>query len=388
MEQPLVTVKEDFMKKLGLIVNPIAGMGGKVGLKGTDGKDILKRARELGSEPEAPEKAVRALKQLKSLGNDLKVLVAKGPMGEMEAKEAELNYEIVYTPEETETSTSDTTQVAKLFEEKEVDLILFVGGDGTARDVQEAVEQRVPALGVPAGVKIYSAVQGNTPESAGTLAKDYLQESGISLKEMEVIDLDEEGFRNDEVNIQVFGYLNVPYDESHLQSMKSPSPQSDEEAQESIALHVIDHLEEDVFYIIGSGSTPSQILKELDQPVTILGVDIMKNKETVAKDVSEQTLLDTIGDDPVKLIVTPMGGQGYILGRGNQQISDKVLKKISKDDIIILSTPGKLRGLGKNDMQIYTMDPKVNQSLEGYYKVITGYGQENIKKASTQQNKD
>lgn len=372
------------MKSVGLVVNPIAGMGGKVGLKGTDGKEILKKARELGSVPEAPLKAVRALEKLLPIKDNLIVYAAGGDMGENEAKEADLNYEVIYSPDEGDTSVSDTTAVCERFEEKNVDLILFVGGDGTARDIHQAIETRIPVIGIPAGVKIYSAVHGNSPESAGKLAHDYLNGVDLTLKEAEVIDLDEEGFRNDEVDIQVFGYMTVPHDETYMQNMKSPSPQSDAEAQESAALHILDNLEEDVFYIIGSGSTPSQILKELNQPVTILGIDIMRNKETVAKDVSEKEIFETIGEERAKLIVTPMGGQGYILGRGNQQLSSEVLKHIDKDDLIVVATPGKIQTLGRRDMLIYTLDDEINNKLSGYYKVVVGYGQETMKKASSQ----
>jgi len=297
------------MKSIGVVVNPIAGMGGKVGLKGTDGKEILEKARQLGSDPEAPLKAVRALEKLVPIKEEFTLFVAGGDMGENEAKKAGLNYEVVYTPNEKETSVSDTTAVCEIFEEKDVDLILFVGGDGTARDIHEAIESRIPVIGIPAGVKIYSAVHGNSPESAGKLALDFMNGVNLTLKEAEVIDLDEEGFRNDEVNIKIFGYMTVPQDETYMQNMKSPSPQSDSEAQESIALHVIDNLEDNIFYIVGSGSTPSQVLKELDQPVTVLGIDIMKNKETIAKDVNEQEILETIGQERAKLMVTPMGGK-------------------------------------------------------------------------------
>lgn len=371
------------MKSIGLVVNPIAGMGGKVGLKGTDGKEILEKARELGSEPEAPLKAIRALEKLLPIKEVLTIYVAGSEMGENEAKEAGLNYEVVYSPDAEDTSVSDTTAVCEEFEEKDVDLILFVGGDGTARDIHQAIETRIPVIGIPAGVKIYSAVHGNSPESAGKLAHDYLNGVDLTLKEAEVIDLDEEGFRNDEVDIKIFGYMTVPHDETYMQNMKSPSPQSDAEAQESVALHIIDNLEEDIFYIIGSGSTPSQILKELEQPVTILGIDIMKNKETVAKDVSEKEILETIGDERAKLVVTPMGGQGYILGRGNQQLSSEVLKHVDKDDLIVAATPGKIQTLGRRDMLIYTLDDEINDKLSGYYKVVVGYGQETMKKASS-----
>lgn len=371
------------MKYLGLVVNPIAGMGGKVGLKGTDGKAVLEKARALGSKPESPIKAVRALEKLLPLKDELTVLVAEGDMGENEAREAGLNYEVVYSPKGQETDTSDTTEVCKIFEERGVALVLFVGGDGTARDVFNAIGTRVPAVGVPAGVKIYSAVHGNTPESAGHLAHEYLSGKSLPLQESEVIDLDEEGFRKDEVNINIYGYLNVPQDAAYLQNLKSPSPQSDDEAQVSIALRIIDDMEDDIFYIISSGTTTAHIMQELKLPHTVLGVDIIKNKELVAKDVNEQQILDVIGNERVKLVGTPMGGQGYIFGRGNQQISGEVLKHLNPKDITIVATPGKMRTIGNRPFLIYTLNDEVDAHLSGYYRVVTGYQNSIIHKAES-----
>lgn len=371
------------MKLIGLVVNPIAGMGGRVGLKGTDGKEVLQKARELGSIPEAPIKAKRALKQLLSMKDDIKVLVASGDMGENEVKEVGLNHEVVYTPDEGDTDVNDTYELTKKLEENNVELIIFVGGDGTARDMFNAIGMRIPALGVPAGVKIHSPVYGNTPESAGKLALEYLKGDITELKEEEVMDIEEEAFRRDEIVIELYGYLKVPFNELHLQNLKSPSPQSDSSAQESAALFVIDEMEDDVFYVVGSGTTTAVIMQELGLEHTILGVDIIKNKQLVKRDATEQDILDTVGDEPFKLIITPMGGQGYIFGRGNQQLSANVLRKIDKKDIIIIATPGKMRTIGRNDFIIYTLDDEMDEKLTGYYKVVVGYGQMAAKKGSS-----
>lgn len=373
------------MKKIGLVVNPIAGMGGRVGLKGTDGKDILKRARELGSIAEAPIKAEKALEKLLPLKDEVLVLVAKGAMGEDEVKNVGLNYEIVYDPQKEDTETSDTTELCKILEEKGVDLLLFVGGDGTARDIFNAVETRIPAIGVPAGVKIHSPVYGNTPESAGSLAYEFLRGTKLELRDEEVVDLDEVAFREDRVEVALYGYLKVPYDESYLQGQKSQTPQKDQDAQVSIALDVIDSMEDGVYYIIGSGTTPMHIMKELGLEYTILGSDIIKDKKLVAKDVNEQDILRIVGDEKFKLVVTPMGGQGYIFGRGNQQLSANVLRKVNKEDITIIATQGKLNSLENRDLLIYTLDEEVDKKLSGYYRVIIGYGRYLVYKASNGQ---
>lgn len=361
------------LKKIGLLVNPIAGMGGKVGLKGTDGQVTLELAKERGAIPESPDKALKALEKLLPLKESLLFLVPSGSMGELTVQALGFNYEVIYQISQI-TTQKDSLEFLKQLKDYEVDLLLFAGGDGTARDVSRIIEFTFPSIGIPTGVKIHSPVYAISPEAAGELAYKFLSDAPLSVIRQEVIDIEEEAFRRDEIITKVYGYLNVPYDESHLQNLKSPSPQSDEHAQISAALQVIDDMEEDVYYIIGSGSTTQEILKELELSSTLLGVDIIKNKELIAKDVYEQQILDIIQDEPTKLVVTPMGGQGYLFGRGNQQLSDKVLEKVTKDNLIIIATPMKLDAFKKQPLLIYTGNEAVDQSISGYYRTVVGYG--------------
>lgn len=381
------------MKKVGLLINPIAGMGGRVGLKGTDGADIVTLARERGAIPESSLKAVKALKQLLPLRDELLFLVAQGSMGEMAVREVGLRYEIVYEPGRpdgvvedvmnevgVDTSAADSIKILEQFRALDVELVLFAGGDGTARDVAKGIGLTVPVVGIPAGVKIYSPVFAITPEAAGRMAYDYLSESIMGLVEKEVIDIEETAFRRDEIVTEVYGYLTVLNDQVHLQNLKSPTPQDGASAQVSAALQVIDEMVDDVYYIVGSGSTTSRVMEELGLSGTQLGVDIIKNRQLIAKDVSEREILAIIGDQPVKLIVTPMGGQGYLFGRGNQQLSDKVLARIAKDDIIIVSTHGKINTFYGRPLWIYTGDSVIDEKLSGYYKIVLGYGRYGIYK--------
>lgn len=381
------------MKKVGLLINPIAGMGGRVGLKGTDGADIVTLARERGAIPESSLKAVKALKQLLPLRDELLFLVAQGSMGEMAVREIGLRYEIVYEPGRpdgvvedvmnevgVDTSAADSIKILEQFRALDVELVLFAGGDGTARDVAKGIGLTVPVVGIPAGVKIYSPVFAITPEAAGRMAYDYLSESIMGLVEKEVIDIEETAFRRDEIVTEVYGYLTVLNDQVHLQNLKSPTPQDGASAQVSAALQVIDEMVDDVYYIVGSGSTTSRVMEELGLSGTQLGVDIIKNRQLIAKDVSEREILAIIGDQPVKLIVTPMGGQGYLFGRGNQQLSDKVLARIAKDDIIIVSTHGKINTFYGRPLWIYTGDSVIDEKLSGYYKIVLGYGRYGIYK--------
>ena len=367
------------MKKIGLFINPIAGMGGRVGLKGTDGADIVQLARERGAVPESSIKAMKALKKLLPLKDDCVYYVAQGAMGEMAAQDAGLTAEVVLEVD-VETTAMDSQRLLKRFRELEVDLILFAGGDGTAKDVAREIGLSIPVIGIPTGVKIHSPVFTMTPESAGSLAHEYILDSEIPLTDREVIDIEETAFRRDEIVTEVYGYLTVLNDQVHLQNLKSPTPQDGASAQVSAALQVIDEMVDDVYYIVGSGSTTSRVMEELGLSGTQLGVDIIKNRQLIAKDVSEREILAIIGDQPVKLIVTPMGGQGYLFGRGNQQLSDKVLARIAKDDIIIVSTHGKINTFYGRPLWIYTGDSVIDEKLSGYYEIVLGYGRYGIYK--------
>lgn len=323
------------MKTIGLIINPIAGMGGRVGLKGTDGIEILNRAIQLGASEEAPNIACAALRKLAPIKEELHILTASGDMGENQCSALGFQFEVVY---ETQRSTStDTVKAARIMAERGAELILFAGGDGTARDIYRAVGTHTAVLGIPAGVKIYSPVYGNSPQAAGELALRYLQDGSLPLKEEEVVDIDEEAVRNNQVRTELFGCMKVPYKREYLQNRKAPTPLSEEESRHAIALDIVDHMDEGAYYLIGPGTTTGAIMKELNLPHTLLGIDVIKDKSLIKPDCNERDLLNVLGDGTGKLIITPTGGQGYLLGRGNQQISPEVLQKIGKENITVIS---------------------------------------------------
>ena len=369
------------MKTIGLIINPVAGMGGRVGLKGTDGREILDMAIELEAVKEAPSKAVKALEKLVPIKEELLILTSSFDMGENQCKALDFNYEIVHKTNSI-TDFSDTLKSAKIMEERGVELIIFVGGDGTARNIYEAVEDRVTALGIPAGVKIYSPVYGNTPELAGKLALMYLSNGSFHTKEEEVIDIDEELFRNNQVKTQLFGYLKVPYKKELLQNKKAPTPLEEEVSQRAIALDIIDNMKKEIYYLIGPGTTTRAIMDELNLSNTLLGVDIIKDKTVIKLDCNEDDILNILSGEKGKLVITPTGGQGYLLGRGNQQISPRVLKKIGKDSILIISSNSKIIDLKGRPLLIYTGDEVTDKNLAGYYRIKVGYGMDIIYKVS------
>jgi predicted polyphosphate/ATP-dependent NAD kinase len=365
------------MKTLGLIVNPVAGMGGAVGLKGTDGKAILRKAVSLGAKPVAPIRAEQFLTYLKPASNKIRLITAAGTMGENEALKAGFECETIWEAKR-ETSSRDTKAAAENMMDSKVDLLIFCGGDGTARDMMDIVNIKIPVLGLPTGVKMHSAVFACNPESAVNITMQFLL-GGLPLKEAEVMDVDEEAYRQGRLSAKIYGYMLIPYEPEFVQGAKLASPETENELrnQAAIAVYVIDKvLEPDVTFILGPGTTTRTITDLLNEKKTLLGVDLLCNKKIVARDVNESKILNLIKGKCAKIIVTPIGGQGFVFGRGNQQISPTVIRQVGLDNLVIIATKGKLRSLGK--LRVDTGDPLLDKSLKGQVKVIVDYSEEHI----------
>lgn len=358
---------------LGLVVNPIAGMGGRPGLKGTDGEAILHLAEEAGVLPMAPALALQAMEELLPLRDRLLVLTAGGDMGENACRQAGLDYRVVHGPG-AHTTAEDTVLAAKAIREGGARLLLFAGGDGTARDVYRAVGSGFPALGIPAGVKIHSPVYGNSPAQAGRLAALFLGGAPLPLRQEEVLDLDEAALREDRIVTSLYGYLTVPYKATHLQNKKAPSPLGEEAARRAIGLDVADHMKEDVLYLLGPGTTTLAVAQALGLSGSLMGVDVIENRRMIARDVGETRLLELLAGRQAVLVVTPTGGQGFLLGRGNQQLSPRVLREIGPKNLLVLCTEGKLATLGGRPLMVYTGDEALDRDLAGIYRVKSGYG--------------
>ena len=365
------------VKNVGFIVNPVAGMGGTVGLKGTDGKTILKKAITLGAKPVAPERAKSFLSELKTLRDRLRLIVGAGRMGENEAQSCGFSCTVLGKRKK-ETSAKDTIEIAKRIKEIGADLLVFCGGDGTACDVLNAVGIGLPVLGVPTGVKMHSAVFAVNPKAAAKIVSKFLFE-GLPLKEAEVMDVDEEAFRKGRVSAELYGYMLVPYEPCLIQGFKIASPITESELrnQAAIAIYIIENMEPDVVYIVGPGTTTRIIGDLLDAEKTLLGVDLFCNKQLISKDVNEKQILEKISGKKAKIIVTPIGGQGFIFGRGNQQISSKVIRQVGLNNIIVVATKSKLENL--KSLRVDTGDASLDEELrKTQFKVIIDYKMERV----------
>lgn len=372
--------EREYVKKLGLIVNPIAGIGGSVGLKGSDGADIQAQARGLGAVPRASERTILALRQLLPLQDGLQIITYPGEMGEVAARACGFTPAVIGTIQPGQTTAVDSQQAARMMQQMGVSMLLFAGGDGTARDISQAVGTAIPVLGIPAGVKIHSAVYATNPRSAGELARLFLQGDVARLREAEVMDIDEEGIRQGMVSAQLVGTLKIPFQRRRIQNLKSGSLVSEKTNLSAIAQYVIDQMQPGRLTIVGPGTTTRAITERLGLDKTLIGVDGLLDGRMVATDANEAQLLALLNCHPAQIVVTPIGGQGYLFGRGNQQISPAVLSRVGKENILVISTPEKIHALQGRPFLVDSGDQDVDRELSGYIRVITGYNEQAIYK--------
>jgi predicted polyphosphate/ATP-dependent NAD kinase len=370
------------MKRLGLIVNPWAGIGGRVGLKGSDGADVIRKAVELGAARESPHRARLALTRLARIRDRVDLVTCPGEMGEDEARASGFEPRVLEGAEGTRglaqpdggrvTTAEDTERAARAMTDMGVDLLLFAGGDGTARNIHDAVRPDLPVLGIPAGVKIHSAVFANTPAQAGDLAALYLSGGRVSLREVEVMDIDEEAFRDNRLSARLYGYLTVPFMREMVQSAKAGSPAGDLATMRDIATDIVNSMRPERAYIIGPGTTTRAVMEALGLENTLLGIDVVRGGKLVARDANEDQLLRLIEKTPATIVVTVIGGQGHVFGRGNQQISPRVIWRVGRKNIVVAAAGSKLLSLGGRPLLVDTGDEELDRELSGYFTVITG----------------
>jgi len=379
------------MFKLGLIINPVAGVGGSVALKGSDG--MAMHALALGAEPKANARAQTALKVLQPYQDEITVYTVNDLMGEQAAKALGFQVNLIYKTDSEHTKADDTEQSVAALLAEQVDIILFAGGDGTARNIAKVVTEhatqskqaQIPVLGIPAGCKIHSGVYAITPIAAGRVVELMITKQLVTLTTGDIMDIDESLFRQGVVKAKRFGEMQIPSELRYVQAVKSGGKESDELVLHDISEDVIDKMSEagDSLFIIGSGSTTAFLMTELNLENTLLGVDLVQDNNLIANDVTEEMLWEQLmktkqNEQSVQLIITLIGGQGHLFGRGNQQLSPRIINHIieqkgGKENITIIATKTKLTALENRPLISDTGDVKLDQNLSGFMPVTTGY---------------
>jgi predicted polyphosphate/ATP-dependent NAD kinase len=361
-------------KRIGIVVNPIAGIGGRVGLKGSDGQEILQKALSLGEQLVAPNRTLEALRELAVLNPQVQLICYPHEMGQDEALQAGFLPRVVGHITKGATTAEDTKRAVKELSAEGIDLLLFTGGDGTARDILDVLEGDLPVLGIPSGVKTYSSVFAESPRAASKLIKMYLQEE-LPTQLGEVLDIDEEAYRKGELSVKIYGYLLTISEPVLIQESKSVTILSENEFSNQIAIakRVVEDMVDGDLYILGPGTTTKAIADYLGLEKTTLGVDLIENRKIVIKDANESQIISAVKGKRAWIIVSLIGRQGYIFGRGNQQISPSVIRLVGRDHIIVIATRRKQVNIER--LRVDTYDFEVDQMLQGFYKVIVDYNE-------------
>ncbi|CAM3675857.1 ATP-NAD kinase family protein [Parendozoicomonas haliclonae] len=368
---------------LGLIINPLAGIGGAVGLKGSDGAETVAKALASGAQPKAEQRTRVALEKFQNLTDKVQFLTWGGDMGENLLADMGFAHKVLGHASAEQSCAEDTLKAAQAIAAQGVDLLLFAGGDGTARNICDVLPEGQPVLGIPAGVKIHSGVYGVTPGAAGEIVRGLITGQLTDIRSRDVRDLDEQAFREGRVKARHYGELLVPEAGQFLQNVKQGGREVEELVLQDIADDLNETLEDHMLLIAGPGSTTKGVFECLGLESTLLGVDVFCNGQCLAADASEQAVWKHLehhlasGAGPVRILITAIGGQGHILGRGNQQISaaivEAVLQKEGMDGLQVVATKTKLKALEGRPLLVDSGSPELDRRLSGTIKVITGY---------------
>lgn len=357
--------------RLGLIINPYAGLGGAVGLKGSDG--VAEQAMALGAIPMAQQRAEQALLELMPWQAQICIRTVAGAMGEDIARKLGFATEVICQAAHQPSTATDSEAAAQQLAAAGIDLLLFAGGDGTARNICSAVGDKVTVLGIPAGCKIHSGVYAITPAAAGKVVAQMVRGELISVQEALVMDIDEAAFRQGTVRAKRYGEMQIPTALRYVQSVKSAGKESEALVLDDLAAYFVSQMEEDVRYVMGSGTTVAAVMQELGLPNTLLGVDVVENGEVIAADVTAAQLLELVQQHPARLVITLIGGQGHIFGRGNQQLSPAVIRAVGRQNIHLLATKSKIQALDGRPLISDSGDPQLDRELSGMLRILCGY---------------
>lgn len=375
-----MSVSDPVRPRLGIIVNPIAGIGGAVALKGSDGDDTVAAARARGAVPQAPARAARALRALADASGALELLAAPGIMGADLARVAGFAVSETGPARATVTSASDTRAAATAMRDAGVELLLFAGGDGTARDIGQAIGSDTPLLGIPAGVKMHSGVFARSPEAAAQASVRFL-DRGQSVRTADIADVDERAAREGRVSSILYGSARVPDVPQLILASKAASRSNPGAAVAALCRQLAAAMEPGCLYLIGPGSTTSLLTDALGGGGTLLGIDAVLDGRVVQRDLTEAQILALMDGAPrTRLIVGLVGGQGVLFGRGNHQLGPRVLRRIARGQITILSAADKLLALDPASLWVDTGDRQLDAQLSGYVRVDVGPRQQVVMK--------
>ncbi|HEY9034619.1 MAG TPA: ATP-NAD kinase family protein [Pseudomonadales bacterium] len=363
--------------RLGLIINPYAGIGGAAALKGSDEDSIRDRALAYSGELRSPGRSRRFLVALGDAAGQADWYCGGGLMGEAMLGEQGIRT-LHVLPVASPSSADDTRQLAGAMLAQGVDLLLFVGGDGTARDIVDVVADRLPCLGIPSGVKMQSAVFALSPEAAAEVVRTVLDGSHWTVSAQDVRDIDEAALRQGRVRSRYYGSMQVPAMAQWLQRLKQGGVESESLVLDDIAAHLTEIMQDSGrLMLAGPGSTIAHWMASLGLPNTLVGFDAVVDGRLLQADLTGHDIEALLQQYPDLLVViSPTGQQGFLLGRGNQQLTPAVIAALDKSQWLLVATRSKLNALNGQPLLVDSNDSTLDRSLCGLYPVIVAWHQQ------------
>lgn len=367
--------------RVGFLLNPYAGIGGEAGLKGSDGADIREKALHYSSSLRSPGRAQRFLAALGENRFVIDWYAGKGMMGEVILRNH--GVQPVACPvfhgsgpalAGDATTAADTRETARFFLQENVDLLLFVGGDGTARDVLDIIHTAILSLGIPAGVKMQSGVFALSPEAAAEIVTGMIESDLLGVAEQDVRDIDEAALREGRVRSCYYGSMCVPAAPMYLQHLKQGGIEDERSALEEIAAHLTEIMEEGHLMLAGPGRTVAYWMETLGLSNTLVGFDAVLEGRVIQSDLNASDVVALQSRYPgMRLVLSPTGQQGMLIGRGNQQLTPLFLRQLPKAHWLIVATKNKLAALQGKPLIVDSNDYALDQLLCGLYNIISAY---------------
>jgi predicted polyphosphate/ATP-dependent NAD kinase len=361
-------------RDIGLIVNPCAGPGGPAGLRGTDAPEQQAAARELGVESRALARTRHALQALMPMARFLRISTGPGDLGQAALAENFPDAQLCSGPEAALQTAAATRHCVKQMLGRGIELLLFAGGDGTARDILAVARERLPVIGIPCGATMQSGVFAATPAAAGTLALAFLRGECRVLRDQDV--LGRGGLAPGATRIEpiAYGRLRVPWDRDLVPGSKLSVPAVAAQLEQVVAA-ALALMDSDTCILFGPGSTKQAVLARMELTGTLVGVDVILRGKLIAADANEPQLARLLQHhDKARIIITPVGGQGFLFGRGNQPLSARVIRAVGVENISVISTPAKLQALSGRPLRIDLDDADLLRLFPLNVRVVTGPG--------------
>lgn len=368
--------------RLGVLVNPWAGLGGPLALKGSDHLPAALRQQQAAAVQAGRSHAQQRLRRViegllaAEAAAALSWVLAPGAMaaavvGDLLPQATRLD--LVLTEP---TTAEDTARVARALQAAGVELLLFAGGDGTARVLCDALGERLPVLGVPSGVKMHSGVFAINPAAAVELLALLARDRAVALETAEVRDIDEADLAGGRLRARTYGHVRVPVSLQHVQQVKCGGVPVEGVELAEVAAAVVEALVPGRTYAFGPGHTVAAVMDALGLENTLLGFDLVRDGRLLAADVTGADLLAAAdADAELQLVIAPTGGQGSLIGRGNQQLSPALLRRLGRNRVLVLATPTKLQALGGRPLRLDSGDAALDRDWSVRWCVLTGYQQ-------------